>query len=108
MEYDSPFFGHDVLHIDPSAGRALMTHNNEIALMKGSRIAVLGLHRSSRLFDVRPDGTFVPLTRPDRAGVELIEDAISYYTGADTEYRNGSYLMTPLRPEEKLASKQQE
>lgn len=92
MEYDSPFFGHDALHIDPSAGRALMTHNNEIALMKGSRIAVLGLHRSAQLFDVRPDGNFVPLTRPDRAGVELIEDAISYYTGADTEYRNGSYV----------------
>lgn len=108
MEYDSPFFGHDVLRIDPSAGRALMTHNNEIALMKGSRIAVLGLHRSARLFDVRPDGSFVLLTRPDRAGVELIEDAISYYTGADTEYRNGSYQMTPPRPQEKLASQQQE
>jgi phosphoglycerol transferase MdoB-like AlkP superfamily enzyme len=105
MEYDSPFFGHDALHVDPSAGRALMTHNNEIALMKGSRIAVLGLHRSARLFDVRPDGSFVPLPRPDRAGIELIEDAISYYTGADTEYRNGSYAMKPLQPDEKLAWK---
>jgi phosphoglycerol transferase MdoB-like AlkP superfamily enzyme len=105
MEYDSPFFGHDALHIDPSAGRALMTHNNEIALMKGSRIAVLGLHRSAQLFDVRPDGNFVPLTRPDRAGVELIEDAISYYTGADTEYRNGAYAMKPLLPAETVAWK---
>ncbi|MES1241302.1 MAG: LTA synthase family protein [Acidobacteriota bacterium] len=105
MEYDSPFFGHDVLHLDPSAGRALMTHNNEIALMKGSRIAVLGLHRSAELFDVRPDGSFVPLPRPDRAGVELIEDAISYYTGADTEYRNGSYAMRPVHPAERLAWK---
>lgn len=105
MEYDSPFFGHDVLHVDPSAGRALMTHNNEIALMKGSRIAVLGLHRSAQLFDLRPDGSFVLLARPDRAGVELIEDAISYYTGADAEYRNGSYAMKPLLPSEKLAWK---
>ena len=105
MEYDSPFFGHDALHVDPSAGRALMTHNNNIALMKGSRIAVLGLHRSAQLFDVRPDGSFVPLPRPDRAGVELIEDAISYYTGADTEYRNGSYAMKPLQPAERLAWK---
>lgn len=103
MEYESPFFGHDALHIDPSAGRALMTHNNEIALMKGSRIAVLGLHRSARLFDVRPDGSFVPLPRPDRAGLELIEDAISYYTGADTEYRSGAYAMKPLQPAGRLA-----
>jgi phosphoglycerol transferase MdoB-like AlkP superfamily enzyme len=98
MEYDSPFFGHDVLRIDPSAGRALMTHNNNIALMKGSRIAVLGLHRSAQLFDVRPDGSFVPLTRPDPAGLELIEDAICYYTGADTLYRTGAYFMKPPRP----------
>jgi len=94
MEYDSRFFGHDLLHVDPSAGRALMTHNNEIALMKGSRIAVLGLHRSAQLFAVRPDGGFVPLRSPDRAGRELIEDAIAYYDGADIEYRTGMYAMT--------------
>ena len=45
--YDSKFFGHDVFRVDPAAGRALMTHNNEIALMRGSRMAVLGLHGSA-------------------------------------------------------------
>ncbi len=102
MEYDSPFFGHDALRIDPADGRALMTHNNNVALMKGSRIAVLGLRRSQELFDVRPDGSFVPLPHPDRAGVELMEDAIAYYTGADTEYRTGAYLLKP--PSEQLAA----
>jgi phosphoglycerol transferase MdoB-like AlkP superfamily enzyme len=106
MEYDSRFFGHDALHLDPSAGRALMTHNNNIALMKGSRIAVLGLHRSAQLFDVRPDGSFVPLPGPDAAGRELIEDAIAYYTGADSSYRSGVYVMKPLTPAETLAWKQ--
>ena len=91
LEYDSRFFGHDVLRVDRSAGRALMTHNNEIALMRGSRIAVLGLHRSTQLYDVRPDGSFIRTPASDGAGRELIEDAIAYYSGADTAYRNGSY-----------------
>lgn len=97
MEYDSKFFGHDVLHVDPSAGRALMTHNNEIALMRGSRIAVLGLHRSLQLFDVRSDGTFARAAAPGPAGRELMEDAIAYFSGADRSYRSGAYAMLPSK-----------
>jgi phosphoglycerol transferase MdoB-like AlkP superfamily enzyme len=101
LEYDSKFFGHDVLHVDPAAGRALMTHNNEIALMRGSRIAVLGLHRSMQLFDVKPDGGFVPAAVKDG---RLIEDAIAYYSGADTAYRTGAYELSEagLRAHEPL------
>jgi phosphoglycerol transferase MdoB-like AlkP superfamily enzyme len=90
-EYDSKFFGHDLFRIDPSAGRALMTHNNEIALLRGSRLAVLGLHRSMALYDVGADSSLTPITSPDPAGRELIEDAIAYYDGADLEYRTGAY-----------------
>ncbi|MFL6199066.1 MAG: LTA synthase family protein [Thermoanaerobaculia bacterium] len=104
LEYDSKFFGHDVLRVDRSAGRALMTHNNEIALMRGSRIAVLGLHRSAQLFDVKPGGAFVRTPALDPAGRELIEDAIAYYSGADTAYRSGAYAFSEagLRAHEPL------
>ncbi|HEY0553887.1 MAG TPA: LTA synthase family protein [Thermoanaerobaculia bacterium] len=96
LDYDSKFFGHDVLRIDPAAGRALMTHNNDIALMRGSRMAVLGLHESVDLFDVDPaTGEMAPLKRPDAAGHELIEDAIAYYNGADRLYRSGAYGFQP-------------
>jgi phosphoglycerol transferase MdoB-like AlkP superfamily enzyme len=90
LEYDSRFFGHDVLRMPAAAGRALMTHNNEIALMRGPRIAVLGLHRSAQLFYVEPGGGFLPAPA-DRAGRELIEDAVATYSGADTAYRTGAY-----------------
>jgi phosphoglycerol transferase MdoB-like AlkP superfamily enzyme len=90
FSYDSKFFGHNLFAVPPSAGRALMTHNSEIALMRGSRIAILGLHGSSRLFDVVGD-RFVPVPHPDAAGRELIDDAIAYYDGADVEYRTGAY-----------------
>jgi membrane-anchored protein YejM (alkaline phosphatase superfamily) len=90
FSYTSKFFGHDVLEVPPSVGRALMTHNNEIALMRGSRIAVLGLHGSARLFDVVGD-RFVPVQHHDRAGLALIRDTIAYYGGAEVEYRTGAY-----------------
>ncbi len=102
LEYGSKFFGHDVLRVDPAAGRALMTHNNNVAMMRGSRIAVLGLHRSAQLFGVGPDGSFIRIPAADGAGRELIEDAIAYYSGADTAYRTGAYAMT-RNPAELLA-----
>ncbi|HYU31511.1 MAG TPA: LTA synthase family protein [Thermoanaerobaculia bacterium] len=103
VEYDSKFFGHDLFRIDPSAGRALMTHNNEIALLRGARMAVLGLHASTALYDVTPDGALNPVPAPDAGGRELIEDAIAYYNGADREYRAGGYTFAGSRRGEQLA-----
>ena len=101
-EYDSRFFGHVLFRIDPSAGRALMTHNNEIALLRESRLAVLGLHRSMTLYDVAADGSLTPVPSPDPLGRELIEDAVAYYNGADLEYRTEAYAFTGSQGE-KLA-----
>jgi len=107
MGYDSKFFGHDLFRIDPSAGRALMTHNNDIALMRGNRMAVLGLHESADLYDVNPaTGEMAPIKKPDAAGRELIEDAIAYFNGADRLYRSGAYAFQPSRGQsERLARK---
>lgn len=100
LDYESKFFGHDLFHIDPRAGRALMTHNNDIALMRGNRMAVLGLHESADLFQVDPaTGEMAPLKTPDAAGHELIEDAIAYFNGADRLYRSGAYRFQPSRPQ---------
>lgn len=92
MSYDSKFFGHDVFRVDPSEGRALMTHNNEIALLRGHRMAVLGLHESMDLYDVDLATGEIHKTKPvDRADHDLVEDAIAYFNGADRLYRNGAY-----------------
>lgn len=93
MSYESRFFGHDIFRVPPEEGRALMTHNNEIALMRGGRIAVLGLQGRTALYSVGEDDQFVPIPRPDVSGHELIEDAIAYYDGADRLYRTGGYLL---------------
>ncbi len=91
--YESRFFGHDVFRIPPERGRALMTHNNEIALMRGGRIAVLGLRGRTSLYAVGADYLFVPIPLPDRQGHYLIEDANAYHYGADQLYRTGGYLL---------------
>ncbi len=94
MSYESRFFGHDVFRIPAERGRALMTHNNEIALMRGGRIAVLGLKSRASLYSVVADDQFEPIPHPDPGGHDLIEDAIAYYDGADVLYRKGGYLLS--------------
>lgn len=91
LDYRSKFFGRDVLHEPAGTGRAPMTHNNEIALMSGGRVAVLGLKGATRLYNVDSAGAMHPTPSVDPAGRELIEDAIAYFQGADELYRRGKY-----------------
>ncbi|MCM2268884.1 MAG: sulfatase-like hydrolase/transferase [Thermoanaerobaculia bacterium] len=86
FDYESRFFGHDLFSIEPRDGRALMTHNNEIALLRGSRIAVLGLHGEERVFEVEGE-SFRPVVPLDRAARRQLRDAIAYFYGADLEFR---------------------
>ncbi|HEV7785325.1 MAG TPA: hypothetical protein VGQ28_08315, partial [Thermoanaerobaculia bacterium] len=96
LDYDSKFFGHDVLRISPEEGRALMTHGSEIALMRGGRMAVLGLRESAALYTVDENkNEIAKVNSVDAAGHELIEDAIAYYNAADRLYRSGAFGFTP-------------
>jgi hypothetical protein len=69
-----------------------MTHNNEIALMRGQRLAVLGLRAATTVYDVDSTGAIRRETSPDAAGRALVEDAITYFQTADELYRRGAYL----------------
>jgi phosphoglycerol transferase MdoB-like AlkP superfamily enzyme len=92
FDYDSPFFGQDLFRIEPGRGRAFMTHNNQVALMRGGQLASLGLHEAVSLYDY--DAEKDELRPSQERGVEaqeLIEDAIAYYSGADRLYRSGKY-----------------
>lgn len=61
--------------------------------MREGRLAVLGLHRSTALYERDADGySQTLLAQPDTRGRELIEDAIAYYQGANELYRDRSYL----------------
>lgn len=90
-DYDSKFFGRDVLAPQPRTGLAVMTHNNEIALMRGQRMAVLGLRGATTVYDVDATGALRRLTAPDSSARNLVEDAIAYFQSADELYRRGDY-----------------
>jgi hypothetical protein len=92
LDYDSKFFGQDVFRVPPGRGRALMTHNSDVALLRGTRLAVLGLHRAAAVYDC--DLAAIACRQLGPAGPsarELIGDAIAYYDGADRLYRSGAY-----------------
>jgi hypothetical protein len=92
LDYDSKFFGRDVLHLDPAEGRALMTHNNEIALLEGTRLAALGLRRAATVYRYdREKESLVPTGGPGAGTSPGVEDAVAYFDGADKLYRGGAY-----------------
>jgi phosphoglycerol transferase MdoB-like AlkP superfamily enzyme len=92
VEYDSKFFGRDVLQLDPSGGRALLTHNNEIGLLEGNDLATLGLHRAATVYRYDRENETLDPVRASGAGSSAgVEDAIAYFDGADKLYREGGY-----------------
>jgi phosphoglycerol transferase MdoB-like AlkP superfamily enzyme len=93
-DYETKFFGHDLFRVDSADGRALLTHNNAIALMRGGRLAVLGLREAADVYQIADStGTLRHIANPDSAGRALLTDAIAYFTGADLVYRGGAYRM---------------
>lgn len=104
LDYRSKFFGQDVLHADPARGRALVTHNNVVALLQGDNLAILGLRGVATLYRYdRAAGTTMPVAAPDSAGLALLEDAIAYFHGADLLYRSGRYGFKEGRVAPKVA-----
>ncbi|MEO6444742.1 MAG: LTA synthase family protein [Gemmatimonadaceae bacterium] len=94
MSYDTKWFGRDVFAIAPDDGRALMTHNSNIALMRGDRVAVLGLKGATDVYEYdRPGKRLNRMETPDSAGRALIDDAIAYFHTADRLYRDGAYRL---------------
>ncbi|MEP7344303.1 MAG: sulfatase-like hydrolase/transferase [Gemmatimonadaceae bacterium] len=92
ISYQSRFFGLDAFAIPESNGRALMTHNNSIAMMRGEYVAVLGLRGATTLYRYsKADSGLTRVPSPDSTGAEAIRDAIAYFSSADRLYRSGAY-----------------
>ncbi|HXT19674.1 MAG TPA: LTA synthase family protein [Thermoanaerobaculia bacterium] len=97
LDYESRFFGRDVLRLPAGVGRALMTHNADVALLEGDRMAVLGLQGATNVYDC--DLAAAQCERPDAspAAGQVVDDAIAYYRGADLLYRGGGLQMPATR-----------
>jgi hypothetical protein len=86
-EYRSSFFGRDLFRSSAAGGHAPLTHNNDLALLEGDQLAVLGLHGSTRVFRRADSATWRP--SPPEPGTDPIGDAIAYFQTADRLYRSG-------------------
>ncbi len=90
--YESQFFGHDLL----SAGveeRALMSHNRDVAMLRGDHMAVLGLQQTVDLWHRDPlTGEFSPMAKEQDTA--LVDDAIGIYQTAYYLYKHR--LLHPL------------
>jgi len=86
IDHESRFVGRDLLRTKPSEARALFSHNRDVGLLRGNRMAVLGVRRQVELFSVDPrNGKFQRL-KPD-SDPELVADAIAYFQGANRLYQ---------------------
>lgn len=95
LSYTSKFFGLDAFAIPDSVGRALMTHNNVVALMRGSYIGVLGLRGSTLVYHYdRDTGKLARVASPDSIAEGVVRDAMVYFSAADRLYRSGAYGFT--------------
>ncbi|MCB1008607.1 MAG: LTA synthase family protein, partial [Acidobacteria bacterium] len=99
----SHFFGRPLL-ADAPGGRALMTHNNEVALLEGREMAVLGLHGRTESFSCTDSlSACAGELGAGREADRLVDDAIAYYEGADLLYRSGE-LAAPEAAGPRVAS----
>ena len=96
LSYESKFFGRDVFHSDSAGGRAMMTHNAELALMRANRLAVLGPRSVATVYAVGAHDTLTEVASPSASDRELVDEAIAFFAGADHLYRSGGYRSLAL------------
>jgi phosphoglycerol transferase MdoB-like AlkP superfamily enzyme len=83
LPYNSQFFGTDLQELPLDQGRALMSLNRDIALYRGTRMAVLGVGPDTDLWNRDPlTGRFTQLQLSQ--DTDLVHDAICYYQSAYT------------------------
>ena len=86
MDYESTFFGRNVLRKDTAPGRALIANYRHLGLFDGQNLAILSPKKSIRRHDdvmgLSPESTS-DVTDP------LVQRDIAYYQGASHDFRNG-------------------
>ena len=79
LPYEAPFFGQDVLHTDPASRVALFSHDHDVAIYRGGRIAVMGMDRGVHDFEYdRAHERFTPVAADpslDALGIAYFQTA---------------------------------
>lgn len=100
IDHESRFVGRDLLRTKPSEARALFSHNRDVGLLRGNRLAVLGVRRHIEVFEGDPRSANFRRLGPG-ADPELVADAIAYFQGTNRLYqmrRLAPLAQTPITP----------
>jgi hypothetical protein len=83
-----------LLKDDAAHGRALLNHNRDIGMLRGDRMAVLGLRQTVEFYEGDPKrGEMSLLRAPGDAERELEKDTMAIYQVADDLYVNQRYRL---------------
>ncbi|MCK9285849.1 MAG: LTA synthase family protein [Rhodocyclaceae bacterium] len=93
VDYDSKFFGYDLLRLDPAQDRAFVSTYQTLGYIRNGWLVTLGPKRAVKVRRIEADAP--PLSPTDET--KLREEAISLYEVAAQEFRSGLYHETPDR-----------
>lgn len=96
MSYRSVFFGRDLWDVAPRESYALLQHDRDVGILRGDRLAVLGIHQSARVY--RYDRAARKFSSPLPLGPveeELIRDGVALYQTAYALYQSRRYRLEP-------------
>ncbi len=95
LDFTAPFYGRDVLDPNlPSSHPIMMSHNHNVALLDGDKLAVLGLKQSATLFSYN-SVTYEQEQLPPNQ--KIFDRAAAYYQSAFELFKEHRYVL----PEQK-------
>lgn len=97
IDYNSGFFGRNLLDIPPDRTWALMSHNRDISLFRNDTLAVLGMGKTAELWHCGAEpGSISRIKSISDSGIVL--DAIAYYQTAFELYKQRKLRPLPQTP----------
>jgi phosphoglycerol transferase MdoB-like AlkP superfamily enzyme len=97
MEYNSAFFGRNLLAVPAERTWALMSHNRDISLFRDDTLAVLGMGKTIELWRRNDEpGSMTRINPITDSGIVL--DAIAYYQTAFELYKERKLHPLPQTP----------
>jgi hypothetical protein len=93
--YDSKFFGTDVLAPGSAPERAFLATYQTLGYIRDGMVVTLAPRRAVHIRPLEPGGPRLSAERER----ELEEEAIAFYQVASREFRNGAYRLPPRRPD---------
>jgi len=90
--YETSFFGHDLLKVQPEHERVLLNHNRSVGIYADQRLVVFSLNKQVEYFTGDPKtGQMQPTTVTDEKMKELELDATALFQAGDDLYMNRRY-----------------